>query len=179
MGGWLTSEIWGPHLRDGYIVAKILSRFASFSFLLGVSDPNICTGTGRVGASDLATSTATNGAASASRKRFFHSYNCQSRRPRSRQNVATLLPLSTCSDTRPRHRAQSSSLCCLIAQECPPIYMTTRCCSHSAHLTSSKNYLSFNGSEEDGLGSASETRAVWSRRDGVALGSDVLFVMGT
>jgi len=30
MGGWLTSEIWVPHLRDAFIVAKILSRFASF-----------------------------------------------------------------------------------------------------------------------------------------------------
>ena len=37
----------------------------------------------------------------------------------------------------------------------------------------------FNGSEGDGLGSASETRTVWSRHDGVALGSEVLFVMGT
>ena len=26
MGGWLTSEIWVPHLRDGFIIAKILSR---------------------------------------------------------------------------------------------------------------------------------------------------------
>jgi len=38
MGGWLTSEILGPHLRGGFIVAKILSRFASFSLLLGVSE---------------------------------------------------------------------------------------------------------------------------------------------
>src|ERR1700722_7278535 len=36
MGGWLTSEIWVLHLRDAFIVLKILSRFASF--LLGVSE---------------------------------------------------------------------------------------------------------------------------------------------
>jgi hypothetical protein len=72
-------------------------------------DPTDCTDSG-AGADEDATSTATKHVASDLRKRFFHSYNCHSRNPRSRQIVDTLLPLDTCSDTRSRHRDTSSFL---------------------------------------------------------------------
>ena len=48
-------------------------------------------------------STARNSASSDLRKRFFHSYNCHSRIPRSRHYTVPLCPLATCSETNPRH----------------------------------------------------------------------------
>jgi hypothetical protein len=62
------------------------------------------------------TATSTNFAASASRNRFFHENICDAGTPRSRQNAATLLPLSICSDTSPHHRPSASDPRSLVRQ---------------------------------------------------------------
>ena len=72
-------------------------------------------------------------AASASRALLFHANSCEVATPRSRQNSATLFPLSRCSETRPRHLAQTSVLCCLIPQQCGLANPETRWSSDSAH----------------------------------------------
>ena len=79
------------------------------------------TGDHRVGAKGQELSTAgitaasINFADSACRKRFFHENSCDAGTPRSRQNAATLLPLSTCS-TSPRHLAAATAPRSLIPQ---------------------------------------------------------------
>lgn len=83
-------------------------------------------------------STARNCASSSRRKRFFHSYNCHSRIPRSRQNTATLCPLATCSEATPRHFDH-----CSVRARFIPLHRasTTRCTRwglHSAHFPPAK-----------------------------------------
>jgi transposase len=81
-----------------------------------------------------AASTATNRAASASRKRFFQAKNWPLFSSRTRQNAATLWPLCFCSAANPRHFVHTSVLRCLMLQECGTLPHKTRCAPHSPHV---------------------------------------------